>query len=416
MKFAKNTSKTTWLKLTLAGLALSAVAAISCDKDDDKDSGSRSPRAENNIPGNFNNTTDEKGYKAKLGDFNAMIQSSEGLQLSDDGKVNRQSNVSTRSFTGSTLNRFLASLWRQTPFRTRDVSQVKRGISTYQALIAEILPSFARQDTSLAQKPSLKPLRQGFKALMPKDGIALDDESEPSSLEQTYKVGDNCSALMLELSDYYRSASSGLNTFVTEVGAVDWSQEKYLTKVAVDPATEAFAYTIRLDNQSFQLQETAGQINLDGRFSGGANDNQIMFKAGGRLAVSSDGTTVTGAVDINAFSDIPQKTLALGAAFSVAAKSSEEAVAANFSTSTRVIGGNTPSFIVSLEGNANAGEQVVSGKAKLSLDRLSTESARMTVSYSFSDGQNSQEGNQTIDMKITSDQFAQETCEVTAVR
>jgi flagellar motor switch protein FliG len=45
----------------------------------------------------------------------------------------------------------LSSLWRETPFRTRDVSRVKRGISTYQALNAEIPPRPARQDTSLGR-------------------------------------------------------------------------------------------------------------------------------------------------------------------------------------------------------------------------------------------------------------------------
>jgi hypothetical protein len=42
----------------------------------------------------------------------------------------------------------IVSLWCETEFRTRDVSRAKQGISTDQALSAEILPRFARQDTS----------------------------------------------------------------------------------------------------------------------------------------------------------------------------------------------------------------------------------------------------------------------------
>jgi TrmH RNA methyltransferase len=52
--------------------------------------------------------------------------------------------------TGEDLCKVLSSLWCETEFRTRDVSRAKRGISTYQALSAEILPRSARQDTSLA--------------------------------------------------------------------------------------------------------------------------------------------------------------------------------------------------------------------------------------------------------------------------
>jgi signal transduction histidine kinase len=47
------------------------------------------------------------------------------------------------------ISQSLARLWR---FRVKVVSRAKRGTSTYQALRAEILPRFARQDTSLARK------------------------------------------------------------------------------------------------------------------------------------------------------------------------------------------------------------------------------------------------------------------------
>jgi hypothetical protein len=47
----------------------------------------------------------------------------------------------------SSFSGVLFRLWRES---AKVVSRAKRGISTYQALSAEILPRFARQDTSLA--------------------------------------------------------------------------------------------------------------------------------------------------------------------------------------------------------------------------------------------------------------------------
>lgn len=381
-------------KILLGSVVIGAALLLqNCEKDDEGKGGSRTigaPAAQNVIPASFRNTVDEAGFKRKLPETTAVLQdSTSGLSLKNPSA---------------------------TPARGRKLNMSR----------AMILGLAKQLDLSQAARDGLAhPRTAKFMGFTADDGLGQDDLDVGIGMIESVReirVGEDCTPLLGELTGQYDSALASYTKSVNEIGQIDFSQTKGLSKDTPDSKVEAFAYKMSLTQDDFKsgdVSSEGGAFSLTGRFGGGANDRAVALRANGAFSFTGENVqsgSAQIAADLNTYADVSAQLISIGAGLGIDANTADDtgqplrALATLTFTST-LKGGLQPAQTLNLKGEATNGSETIVGEVRVAMERRSSQ--LMTLDFYLQNQDKVIKRN--VSMTIESGSFGYETCTVAAV-
>lgn len=375
----------------LSGIALgTTVAVASCHKDEGSKSEPQrqAPAAANVVPAGFRSTTDEAGFRRKLQETPEILSSS-------TSRLALRGNSSKSSARVSLAGLALHGLGQKLQLPARSIK----------ALVA-------------ASKPV---------------GATYEDDSSSDPLSALdLKAGDDCTELLSQLGSGYQQLADSYSSAVRELANTPFADVKGFSLDSPQGPEEAFAYKVALSSADLATSGSAadasalgdGKFHVNGRFAGGASDDAVVLKAGGKLNFASKALHADVITDLNTFANVPAKEINLGLGLDLAMTGEDEggnpmSVGAKLSLASTLTGGDKPAQTFDLSGSASNGQDNFEAKLNLSLARMNESAMRLSIAGSVdangSQGKQHQDLKQTVNMTIAQDRFGSETCNVASV-